>query len=296
MFLYKLYPEYLRYPVYPTITWHMASLLTRLSFLFQGEWVSEWVSLCVCVCVSVCMYVEETEHNSRDLFGLVEHPLTCQQTTVKMSCQQGLGSKLTPCQTPARGLSPSRLLQGCGRPQEQLFLPGKQAGVRLGSSLKLKITSHYQERGAPLHVDCALFHQDHQEEPRGEGSGKWDVYGGEKMGRLLLSRQENGKYLEAHANLAKICAGKNVLWKPGFVIIIQMQIAGKKAHDVYKKKKKLALQNKWLLLLSLWGQWIIERKRSMCLLLTPLASLKVNPPAVLILSSLLVPCEPGSEK
>lgn len=103
-----------------------------------------------CVCVCVCW--RDRAREQQLLFELVEHGSSCQQTTVKRRSQWGLRSKLTPCQTLVCGTFPSRLQHGCGRPQEQLSLPGKQALVWPGGFLKLKITN-CEERRAPLKVD-----------------------------------------------------------------------------------------------------------------------------------------------
>ena len=86
--------------------------------------------------------------------------------------------------------------------------------------------------------------------------GRWEVCQGKKAEWPLLEWQGNEKYLEAQAKLAKTCAGKNFLWNHHFVIIIKAWIAREKTCCAYGKKK-LALQNEWLLLQFLQGQWII---------------------------------------
>lgn len=138
MFLHKLYPKHLQYSL--RYVAHSQFLIRFFFYSKETMWkVNVSVSVCVHMCLCVCVGVAETEQeNSSILFGLVEHRSWCQQTTVKMSCH--LRSKLTPCQTPACGIFPSRLQHGCGRPWEQLSLPGKQAVVQPGGFLKLKIT------------------------------------------------------------------------------------------------------------------------------------------------------------
>ena len=277
--------------------------------------------MCVCVhvCVCVCVCVKRQSSTTAGFsLGWCSACSYCQQTTMKMNYQQGLGSKLTPRQAPAYNSisqqavswlwqppraavsawltdqSPTRWFSQVKNNSDQKWLsrvwlfanpcspwnsPGQDTGVGSLSLLQgifptqvsciagrfftswvtkeVQNNSNYQERGmSKLTVHCSI--RIIKRNPKGRAKEVGKSVKVEKTEWPLLEWQGNEKYLEAQAKLAKTCAGKNFLWKHHFVIIIKVWLAGKKACFAYEKtKRKLALQNEWLLLQFLQGQWII---------------------------------------